>query len=418
MEKYSIAESSAFWQSICDDEVLGGYYIQQFYQKNGARNVCFTDELFLPTDVNVIFRGSGNAAEWQDNGEGGYLSDTEAQKAAANYIEQLPEHFGNQLTASGHSKGGNKAQYVTITTNRIERCVSFDGQGFSKQFIEKYAEAIDSRQNRISTISAANDYVNILFYPIAASVMYIETEKYSNFTDYHYPEILLKNNILGASTVQNSNLKVIGEYTQWLQESSLISEQNKMRIYLNLTNAIAKGGKNLSMLAWLDTIISLSDLSLGYFDNFIRDKMLKANPLNSYLSAVLAQLLEYRPISYQILRELYNALPINHISSMETINAGAANFHVKNNGYDSLIRLDTVEMKNVALRLQNLSNRMAQLRYNEQSLSHKMSIDEACDQSFNGKIDNQASSVLKAIAEYLIETSNNFEKIERVIEGG
>ena len=45
------------------------------------------------------------------------------------------EHNYTELTVTGHSKGANKAMYTTIMCNNVTRCVSFDGQGFSKEFL-------------------------------------------------------------------------------------------------------------------------------------------------------------------------------------------------------------------------------------------------------------------------------------------
>ncbi|MCH4168333.1 MAG: DUF2974 domain-containing protein [Streptococcaceae bacterium] len=418
IEKYSVAESKAFFQALCNDKQLSRYYIQRFDQNAGVRNACFTDDLFLPTDVNVIFRGTGNADEWRDNGEGGYLSDSECQRAAATYITQLPKNFGNSMTVSGHSKGGNKAQYATIITDRIERCISFDGQGFSKQFLEKYALEIKAKKNRISSISAANDYVNILFYPIAARQVYIDTEQFADFTDYHYPEIILEANHLRPTTVQNGRLKVIGEYTQWLQETPQLSKQAKKQIYLSLTQVIAKRGKNLSMTAWLDAVLSISDLSIGYFDNFMRDKLSRTNPNYKLLLAISVQLLDYRPQKYQILRQIYNQLQLKEINASGTVKKKSVDNQTMNNYIDQLIRIDTAELRSVALSLQSLSDRIAQLYYREQTLLRKMVAEKEFNQISNSKLDYQASSALSSIAGYLMETATNFEKIEHIIQGG
>ena len=62
--------------------------------------------------------------------------DLKTDEDKAVYIKNLPKEYGNNITVTGHFKGGNKAQYVTIVTDRIGRCVSFDGQGFSKEFLE------------------------------------------------------------------------------------------------------------------------------------------------------------------------------------------------------------------------------------------------------------------------------------------
>ena len=45
------------------------------------------------------------------------------------------------IIVTGHSKGGNKAQYVTINSkynDLIDKCFSFDGQGMSPEAIEAF----------------------------------------------------------------------------------------------------------------------------------------------------------------------------------------------------------------------------------------------------------------------------------------
>ena len=41
------------------------------------------------------------------------------------------------ITVTGHSKGGNMSQYATVMcSGQVSKCISFDGQGFNKDFIE------------------------------------------------------------------------------------------------------------------------------------------------------------------------------------------------------------------------------------------------------------------------------------------
>ena len=50
---------------------------------------------------------------------------------------------------TGHSKGGNKAKYITLMDDTVDHCVSFDGQGFSDEFMETYSDEIAARQHKI-----------------------------------------------------------------------------------------------------------------------------------------------------------------------------------------------------------------------------------------------------------------------------
>ena len=116
----------------------------------GGKVVTFVDK---KNDATVVFRGTADL-EWSDNVLGCYEEDTEQQKAALEYIKNIPY---DHITVSGHSKGGNKAQYVTIVMNsilkgKIDRCVSFGGQGFSHEFCKKYAKEIEKYKNLITLI--------------------------------------------------------------------------------------------------------------------------------------------------------------------------------------------------------------------------------------------------------------------------
>ena len=93
---------------------------------DSVQAICFTDPND-PDSALVAFKGSTGQEEWQDNGSGLGLSDTEKQKEALEYIENLPY---DSITVTGHSKGGNKAQYVTVLSDKVDRCISMDGQGF------------------------------------------------------------------------------------------------------------------------------------------------------------------------------------------------------------------------------------------------------------------------------------------------
>lgn len=210
------------WRTLISDieknKTLLNYQVQNYENDatTGMRAACFVDNIKDPHDVNVVFRGTCGDYEWHDNGEGGYLSDTKQQKMAAEYVNALPESYGNNMTVTGHSKGGNKAQYVTIVTDRISKCVSFDGQGFSEEFLEKYKKEISSKSGRITSISASDDFVNCLLYSIAGTKLYSETETQSDFQCYHKPNILLENGNLRSETEESQLSIFINEYTTYM----------------------------------------------------------------------------------------------------------------------------------------------------------------------------------------------------------
>ena len=123
----------------------------------------------------VAFRGTA-ANEWLDDFLGANQIDSLQQinalewyKAAYERLEL--EHY--EVTVIGHSKGGAKAKYVTVLNDTPKRCFSFDGQGFSDEFIRYYSGRIRKRQDIIENHNIDFDYVNILMNDIGKSTYYV-----------------------------------------------------------------------------------------------------------------------------------------------------------------------------------------------------------------------------------------------------
>lgn len=161
--------------------------IDNKYTKS-IRSACFIDK---KDNATVVFRGSVTEGEWDDNGQGAYEYDTKEQIDALNYINNL--EF-NDIIVTGHSKGGNKAQYVTILSDKISKCISVNGQGFSNEFIIKYKNEIEKNKSKIICINSKYDYVYCLFNQIGGEFHYIETDFKINSLDYHRANILLNEN--------------------------------------------------------------------------------------------------------------------------------------------------------------------------------------------------------------------------------
>ena len=182
--------------------------------KNGMKFACFVDD---ENNATVVFRGTTNKMEWEDNGQGAYEYDTTEQIDALKYINNLGF---NNITVTGHSKGGNKAQYVAVLSSKIIKCISVNGQGFSNEFISKYKDQINQNKSKIISINSKYDYVNCLFNSIAEECQYIETEFQVNPIYYHKANILLdENGDLRKQTNEGIFSKIINHYSM-----SLISD--------------------------------------------------------------------------------------------------------------------------------------------------------------------------------------------------
>lgn len=200
-------EARTFLQSmqraIERNPALGEYRVYSDIDTSNGYGKADIVTFYNGSDAVTVFEGTTGQKEWQDNVLGGIDADgTESQDLVLDYINKLSEKFDN-ITVTGHSKGGNKAQYVTLNSENVDRCVSFDGQGFSDEFVnnpDNIAKILANR-HKITSICADGDPVNALLNSIAGETIYISTDDVpeESFTsddgigrvfDYHKPNLL------------------------------------------------------------------------------------------------------------------------------------------------------------------------------------------------------------------------------------
>ena len=150
------------------------------YIETDIRAVCFIPSTNVGeknAEAVLVFLGTkalDNA--WLDCLEGSYYEDTRLQLEALDFYNTVSENY-NITTVTGHSKGGNLAQYVTVTgKDNIRNCVSFNGQGFSNMFINKYNQEITNNMNKIKSVVSYKEPVNTLLNPIASNTLIINTD--------------------------------------------------------------------------------------------------------------------------------------------------------------------------------------------------------------------------------------------------
>ena len=210
------------------------------YSKNGLTACSFARPC---GNISVVFKGTGSG-EWIDNGEGlsgipeenTYITyskngssvhsktvkkdyATDQQVEALNWFRKIVAEnewsFRTSITVSGHSKGGNKAQFVAINSDLVDDCYSFDGQGFSPEALialkKQYGAKYEERRQRIRSFCANNDYVNVLGkYLVPENHIYYFDSRH----DFHYLEAILNEN--GSFRVQKEQ----GNLSQYVQKLS------------------------------------------------------------------------------------------------------------------------------------------------------------------------------------------------------
>ena len=182
------ATERAVYNAIRNDPVLLRMKVthSNYEAVTGAKMICLLDDT---GQAYAVFAGTAEN-EWRDNCIAGMETESEQQKKAKKWIDDLPY---DDIVATGHSKGGNKAMYVAVTTDKISACYAYDAQGFSREFIEKYNESIKEKSSRIHLRAHSRDFVNILLIGIAGDVKYINNSYgIKDPTDYHRPGSLFE----------------------------------------------------------------------------------------------------------------------------------------------------------------------------------------------------------------------------------
>lgn len=175
--------------AIKQDEQLMNVQLISTHVDNSEGGGGGVSALFADPSTNeaiVVYKGTEGAKEWVDNFNGGNVASTPHQENALDWYRSLPLDSYDTITVSGHSKGGNKAKFVTIMDNSIDRCVSFDGQGFSDKFMEQYANEIARNQDKIQNHVIDYDFVNPLLNDIG-SMHYYDANDLDSFAENHAP---------------------------------------------------------------------------------------------------------------------------------------------------------------------------------------------------------------------------------------
>ena len=120
---YSEFKNTVEFQILKDNlDTIGDYTIyspswQSSDFNSGTKACTFQDP--DSGEFYVVYKGTGDG-EWPDNGRGMFEESTPQQEEAARYFDYVVEHNGlneaDNITVTGHSKGGNKSQYVTINS--------------------------------------------------------------------------------------------------------------------------------------------------------------------------------------------------------------------------------------------------------------------------------------------------------------
>ncbi len=254
-------------------------------------------------DAIVAFRGTYGVEEWVDNVYGLNSSDTECQRDALKYIESLPH---DNITVVGHSKGGNKAMYVAITSEKIGRCVSFDGQGFSKQFMDKYWLEIDVKAEKITNYSLSCDYIHMLMFPVPESTqLYCQGYGMDNLKQYHSSNSFFKVDGSGMLVLDNDDKPTF----------SIVEEDDSIKMVHNFITFFMNNATKEDMRSVTDLVSLLIPLVFEEQDVAIENAkniLLKDKETFALIIAYLARYVREYNISVYEIDDLVQILGLDY----------------------------------------------------------------------------------------------------------
>lgn len=123
------------------------------------------------------------------------------------------------------------------------RCVSFDGQGFSKEFLEKYAALITTNASKITNYSLSTDFVHPLLLPLPkATELFVDGgSDVKSLVEHHSPNAFFvyyvdssgKTQIVCTKegvayfplTKEDSSVKIIHHFTRFIQNNTSVKEK-------------------------------------------------------------------------------------------------------------------------------------------------------------------------------------------------
>lgn len=171
---------------VTQNENLKGYrirelqYIRDIEGNLRLKSIAYQDE---EGNIYVHFTGTGDG-NWDYNKAAYDDEPSPIQVHSAEFTEHIIEEYGEQgkdVYITGHSQGGNTAQYVTMMidsklSERITMTVSADGPGFSEAIYNKMHERSDfeAQRQKIYAYNGDADYVN----PLGQVQLILDNQRY------------------------------------------------------------------------------------------------------------------------------------------------------------------------------------------------------------------------------------------------
>lgn len=393
------------------------------YDTKGLNATCFLDK--SSNEATFVFRGTGSG-EWVDNGVAFSEPDSPQQLEALEYFERSLKRYkllekNYSINVTGHSKGGNKAQFITIHSDIVGECYSFDGQGFSKEALEQYKNKIEQNQHKITSITADLDYVHCLGNEIAGKKELFKT-KY-NLLEYpknHCPDAILNKDGQLTEKVQNEPWQnvMINKYTRYLMELKPSMKKEIFSSFMGLAQMSLGGEPAIEkrVPSFNDAKIAISSASTEYKNWFSQDR-------NEF---TFGQKLVLSALGMPILKlgvQFCYYLEYKSFAKLEEMVFGTLSKDIKKEFSNSQ---DIIELQKVLeLSKKDLENvhkliveKIEKETTNIPSLTKSLESNEACNSTLtiekNRALILEASRHIKRIANDIMQIENKKEELNKI----
>ena len=210
-----------------------------------SRDMQFAAVTILLPDQSafVAFRGTdGTLVGWKEDFNLSFLPETEGQRRAIRYLDQVGAHVRGPLRAGGHSKGGNLAVYAAAfcgqaVQDRLLAVYSNDGPGFREEKLQ--AEGYRRILPRLVSIVPETSVIGLLL-SSSADHRVVKSSQTGIFQHDGFSWMVSRNRFLPAELTKTSRL-IEKSMSGWLEQMSEADRQSFTEIIFSLFESTGAG---------------------------------------------------------------------------------------------------------------------------------------------------------------------------------
>jgi hypothetical protein len=176
---------------VLNDPELANLKIESFRPKqNGNNNMFYLKD--PSTGQGVVVLAGTPADGWKPDVTNAYSTDSPQRQDLLTWFNGLDISSGEQVIVSGHSNGGNEAEFLTIAEGaKISRCVALDSEGMGWPTQDFYSQQIAENQSKIFAYNNQADIIHFFLPSIVLPQNTVTIEGGGDLSNMGHPISLL-----------------------------------------------------------------------------------------------------------------------------------------------------------------------------------------------------------------------------------